>query len=278
MTNLHTHTLFCDGYDTPEKYIESAVAAGMSSLGFSAHAPMPFYCKWALPSESLKKYYHTIQELKVKYSGIIEIYCGLELDFIPAIWDYTLDIRNAEKWDYIIGSIHFVDQYPNGTHWTIDGDNLAFKKGFNEIFNGNSERAITRYFECTRQMVTQMKPQIIGHMDKIKIQYREDCLMPDSHPFFRQEIIKTLDVIVQSKCIVEINTRGMYRRNETDFYPGKWTMEQMFLRNIPVTISTDAHRAEEVPANWDTAAQFLKDAGYSVIKGLKMGKWVDFEI
>ena len=36
--NLHTHTLFCDGRDTPEDMVLSAIEKGFSVLGFSGHS------------------------------------------------------------------------------------------------------------------------------------------------------------------------------------------------------------------------------------------------
>lgn len=36
--NLHTHTCFCDGKDTPEEMIQEALKRGFDSLGFSMHS------------------------------------------------------------------------------------------------------------------------------------------------------------------------------------------------------------------------------------------------
>ena len=38
--NLHTHTTFCDGKDTPEELVEAAIAKGFDSIGFSGHSYM----------------------------------------------------------------------------------------------------------------------------------------------------------------------------------------------------------------------------------------------
>ena len=38
--NLHTHTVFCDGRDTPEELITHAISLGFESLGFSKHSHM----------------------------------------------------------------------------------------------------------------------------------------------------------------------------------------------------------------------------------------------
>jgi histidinol-phosphatase (PHP family) len=279
LSNYHIHTHFCDGSNEPVKYIEEAILKKITSIGFSAHAPMPFYCKWTLPENKLSEYFAEIQTLKSKYSQHIEIYCGLELDYIPEFWDnYTQKILRSHKWDFIIGSIHFVDKFPDDTHWTIDGGNDEFKKGLSVIFNNNSETVIRHYFEYTRQMVRLMKPQIIGHIDKIKMQHRPDCLIPDSHTIFREEMLKTFDEIACSECIIEINTRGIYRRNEPEYYPGKWAISEMAKRHIPVTINSDAHKPEEIVMLWNETARLLYNSGYRTVKLLQKGMWVDQEI
>ena len=35
--NLHTHSTYCDGADTPEEMIETALEKGFTSIGFSGH-------------------------------------------------------------------------------------------------------------------------------------------------------------------------------------------------------------------------------------------------
>ena len=37
-SNVHTHTVFCDGADTPERMVLAAISAGMDTLGFSHHS------------------------------------------------------------------------------------------------------------------------------------------------------------------------------------------------------------------------------------------------
>ena len=47
LSNLHTHSTFCDGVNTPEEIVKSAVERGFSSVGFSGHGYTDFdlcYC------------------------------------------------------------------------------------------------------------------------------------------------------------------------------------------------------------------------------------------
>jgi histidinol-phosphatase (PHP family) len=81
LTNYPTHSHFCDGKEAPEEYVKEAIKKGMSILGFSGHATVPFNNKWTIPAEKLNEYFTEINRLKVKYQSQIEIYCGLEIDY-----------------------------------------------------------------------------------------------------------------------------------------------------------------------------------------------------
>src|SRR5688572_28869408 len=126
-TNYHTHSNYCDGKENPEKYIEQAIKLKMPALGFSSHAPLPFDCLWSMPSESLDDY-HTFLD-NAKKNPLIEIYKGLEVDYIPGVIspaDFSAQL------DYTIGSVHFVEQFNNGIGWEIDGPHLLFLQGLEE--------------------------------------------------------------------------------------------------------------------------------------------------
>jgi len=53
-------------------------------LGFSSHAPIPFDCAWTMKKQALEPYIFEINELK-KSNPQIEIYAGLEVDYIPGV-------------------------------------------------------------------------------------------------------------------------------------------------------------------------------------------------
>ena len=277
-TNYHTHTSFCDGADVPANYCKTALLKGITSLGFSAHAPLPFPCKWTLPLNRFNEYISNIEILKQEFDGKIEIYCGLEIDYIPALWETIKSQYNFSRLNYLIGSIHFIDAFADGSPWTIDGSNDEFRKGFREVFDNNSHAVIRKYFQYTREMIDVVQPKIIGHIDKIKMQHNGDCLVPETDVVYRDEIFKTLEKIASSGNIVEINTRGVYRRNESDFYPSFWIIQEMARLKIPVMVNSDAHRPEELTKLWDTAHAQLKKAGYKDVIMLHKGEWVPQKI
>jgi len=272
-TNYHTHTVFCDGYAEAVCYAEEAIRQGVASLGFSAHAPVNFPTLWTINPARLGDYHNEIHRLKREYAGRLDIYCGLEADFFPDIQPEIQALYSGFSWDYIIGSIHFIGVRRNGQRWCIDGSHEEFLEGWHEIMDSDPLRPIQEYFENTRRMVRVMKPDIVGHIDKIKIQYRPDCMVPDTHPFFREQLMATLEEIAAAGCIVEVSTRGLQKEQTSDYFPCRWAIAQMYKMGIPVTISSDAHTPNMLSYGFERTEAMLREIGYRTVMMLKDGKW-----
>lgn len=261
-SNIHMHTHFCDGGEAPLKYVHEAIKQRLKSIGFSAHAPAPFECNWALPKHRLQEYITEIQKLKRQFVSEIQIYLGLEIDYFPDILPYTQKLLSEGPFDYFIGSVHFIDSYPDGKRWTIDGPNDEFRKGFQEIFNNDSITVTRKFFEYNRKMIRDLKPPVIGHIDKVKMQHRPDCFLSEAHPVFKEELIKTLEVALNAGSIVEINTRAIYKKRGDSYYPGQTVFEEMNRMGIKVMVNSDAHLPHEITKEFDSAFDALKKAGY----------------
>lgn len=268
-TNYHTHSKYCDGKSEFNDYIDSARRNGVVSLGFSSHAPVPFDCKWCMKKDDFPKYLEDINDLK-KHVHDIEIYKSLEIDFIPGVvspFEYKQDL------DYTIGSIHFVDQFPDGRRWEIDGGHELFLEGVDKIFNGNMKDAVIRYFELTREMIFSAAPTIIGHMDKIKIQNPSEKYYLEADSWYQDQILQTLRLIDQAQLIVEVSTRGIYQKKSPTTYPSPWILEIIREKDIPVTINSDAHHEKDLVSHFEETAMLLKEIGFTTVSILKEGTW-----
>ena len=273
ITNYHTHTVFCDGQAEAICFVDEAIRQGMTSLGFSAHAPVNFPTAWTINPARLGDYYSEIHRLKREYAGRLDIYCGLEADYFPDILPEVQALYSGYRWDYIIASVHYIGVLNIGKRWCIDGSHEEFLEGWREMMDGDPLRPILQYFEITREMVRTMKPDIIGHVDKIKIRHRPDCIAPDTHPFFREQLMYTLEEIAATDCIVEVSTRGIQKGHTTDYFPGRWAIAEMQKMGIPVTISSDAHTPHALTYGFGQAEDMLRETGYRCVMMLKDGKW-----
>jgi histidinol-phosphatase (PHP family) len=266
-SNFHTHSHYCDGKGALEDYLQEAVKSDVRTVGFSSHAPVPFPCKWCINQEALPQYLEEIESLKPVFPDL-QIYKGLEIDFIPGViapedFDSVLD--------YTIGSIHIVDQF-EGIHWEIDNTLEVFHHGLSKIFQGDLRKAITRYYELTRAMIESGPPDIVGHLDKIKVN-AQHCSFDESERWYHDEIDKTLKIIAATDAIVEVNTRGLYKRKSTTPYPSPWILERLRGSNIPIMLNSDAHHPEDLTREFEPALSLLKDIGFKHFSVLDSGKW-----
>jgi len=271
-TNFHMHSNYCDGKGELTDYVDEAKKLNMLSVGFSSHAPVPFPTKWCMKSDRLSDYLDSIEKIKASNTEL-QIYKGLEVDFIP---DVTSPNLFKDKLDYTVGSIHFVEKLPDGRGWEIDGTHTLFLEGYSKIFNNDIRQAISRYFELTREMIVTACPSVVGHMDKIKIQNVDGKFFNETDAWYQDEVKKTIDVIHSSGAIVEVNTRGIYQKKSPTTYPSPWILELLHKKNIPVTISSDAHHRDDIINQFPETASLLKKIGFKTLTVLHDKTWRPF--
>jgi len=273
LTNYHSHTHYCDGKSAPEVYIKAAIKQGLKAYGFSSHAPLPFPCKWAIPRPKIKDYLVEIQELKEQYAGQIEIYLGLEVDYIPGrITPKNTFIRRLDL-DYTIGSVHFVGNWSDGKPFQADGTHAQFLKGLREIYKNDVQKLMSNYFKITRDMVALACPDVVGHLDKLKIHNEKGQLFSEQSDWYIFEVLKTLEIIKKAGAILEVNTRGIYKKKTTELYPSKWVLEYAHHMQIPICLNSDAHHPNEITKGLENAIEVLKTIGFEERMVLLGGEW-----
>ena len=266
-SNFHTHSHYCDGKGKIEDYLRAAADSDVLSIGFSSHAPVPFPCTWCMKQDALADYLEEITWAGKSFPQL-EIYKGLEVDYIP---DVISPLTFSDRLDFTVGSIHFVEHY-DGKRWEIDNTLEVFKDGLNKIFNNDIKAAVTRYLELTREMLNTAPPAILGHLDKIKVNALQ-LSFDETEQWYRDEVAKTIDVISDSNTIVEVNTRGLYKKKSATTYPSPWILEQLLDQNIRITISSDAHHPQDLVRNFDTTLSLLNAIGFKNMSILQNGVW-----
>jgi len=272
--NLHTHTNFSDGSSDPEEYIKEAVSQGFDALGFSDHAPVSFKNTFAIGEEKLEEYVSTILELRKLYSSP-SILLALEVDYIPGITTPFDFYRNNYPFDYLIGSIHLVKNEDPDKLWFIDGPDISiYDNGLQEVFSGDIKKAVTSYYLQIQEMITTQKPDIIGHPDKIKM-YNRGRYFQENDPWYVRLVDETLDLIKDSGSVIEVNTRGIYKKRSDTLFPGPEILKKIHQLNIPVTISSDAHKPHEISLYFEETRVILKEIGFKGV-WLKTGEgWTE---
>ncbi len=259
-SNYHTHSLYCDGKEPLKNYVEAAENLHYAQLGFSSHGPLPFDNDFSIKEEELTNYCAEIDELQK--STPVTLLKALECDFVPSMSKPFDTFRQEHHLDYIIGGVHLVRPTDREGIWFIDGPNRdIFDEGLANLFDNDIHKAVTTFWEQTFEMLETEHLDIIAHFDKIKM-HNQHRFFEEDDPWFKVLADKALQLIKRHDVIIEINTRGLYKKRYDGFYPGTRLLMEARKLDIPVVISSDAHKAQDLGQCCPEAWAELQRCGY----------------
>lgn len=275
-TNYHSHSHFSDGKFDPEIYIQRAIELGLPAYGISDHGPFKYSGASNLRPDQVATYVRTIRQLQEKYSDQIQVYCAMEVDYIPDVMDVQHEqIVNANL-DYTICSVHHAGFYEaTQKMYSIDNSAKGLQKGIDELFDGDTRAMVEHYFALTRKMIQEAPPTILGHIDRIKKNNMHQPFFDEKESWYRAAVEATLDVIEQSAVIVEVNTKSFYKAYTTAPDPSFWIMEMIYERNIPIHLSSDTHHPDHITGAFEQVARKLKAIGFKRQRILIDSVWGD---
>lgn len=262
--NFHTHSHYDDGRMAMEDFVIEAIDQGFDALGFSGHSPLPNDNEWSIKAADLPEYVAMGKRLKAQYNSQIDLYLGLEIDYTPGLSDDFDVFRKGIPLDYCIGSVHLVRHPTNGKIWFIDGPEAHFFEGLDDIFGGDIRQAVTAYFEQSMAMVQTQCPDIIGHLDKVKMHNKERFFSTEEG-WYRDLVSRLLQTVANSEVIVEVNTRGVYTGKTSAYFPDEWVLEQCLHLGIPVMVNSDAHQPDQLSMHVKEAEELLRNIGFKKI-------------
>jgi histidinol-phosphatase (PHP family) len=242
-TDYHMHSFYSDGRSVPEDYIETALKAGLSEMGFSEHLTLFRELEdWNMNPVNLSPYLEHIKLLKDETKKI-KIKTGLEVDFIPGKEKETGKYLAPLPLDYIIGSVHYLGEK------TVDVGP--------EFYEGKSiDRLFESYFDSVISAVNSDLFDIIGHCDLIRIYGYKPASDPE--PLYRN----LARAMKAHNVAFEINTNGR-NRPLADFYPDRRYLHIFREENIPVCVNSDAHMPSRIGQYFDEAYELLRYVGFT---------------
>lgn len=253
LQNLHTHTTYCDGIDTPEQVVQQAISLGMDSIGFSEHSPLFYSPLYNDIKEKNKRYREEIRRLKDAYRGKIHILCGLEVDLYSA--------KDQEpSYDYLIGSVHYL--HIGNEYVGFDRDSATVERVINTYFKGNGLAYAKAYYEALGEMPTLMSADIIGHFDLITKHAEKVTLFDTEDPVYRAYATDAMDVLVKKVPVLEINTGAVARGYRTAVYPDPFLLKEWKKRGGEIIISSDCHDKRNLLCAFGDAVALARECGF----------------
>lgn len=275
LTNYHSHCTFCDGKAPMEDFVKSAIQAGFTAYGVSSHAPLPFATRWTLKQEKMPAYLAELNQLKQKYADRIELYAGLEIDYLDDRQNPAMAYFQELPLDYRIGSVHLI-YTEEGEIIDTDTNPENFKALLDKYFHGDLKPMVSRYFEASMRMVELGGFDFIGHADKISFNANQCQEGATEQPWYKKKREELFALIAAKGMMMEINTKAFLKRG--CFFPAREHFSLIRELGIPVVVNSDAHLPELVNAGRQEALKALKEVGFDTVRELTGGKWINAEI
>jgi histidinol-phosphatase (PHP family) len=256
LTDYHLH-LRLDDLDArpPEHFTEDNVARyravaqerGIAELGVSEHVyrfeqaltvwQHPLWQEYA--TDDLDAYCEFVRERT-------DLRLGIEADFVPGSEDRMANLLDERDFDYVVGSVHFL------RNESIDMDDYSV---WDRAYS--PEEIWERYFQTLGQAARSGLFDILAHPDLVKVWGPE---RPRPEGDLRRYYEPAIEAIAEADVAVEVSTAGL-RKRARELYPAQAFLEMCVDAGAPVALSSDAHRPEDVGADYPRALELLERVG-----------------
>jgi histidinol-phosphatase (PHP family) len=230
--------------DAVERYVEVAQARGIDQIGFSEHV---YYFEetralWTTPYHRerclyrLEPYVNAIVEAKRRG---MPVKLGLEVDYEPDKEEETHDILAPYPWDFLIGSIHFIDGRG------IDGEpSLVSAVGV--------EAAWRRYYDTLGRAARSGLFDTLAHPDLVK-------MFGPEIPWDWSAVAAQLDGVR-----LEVSSAGLHKPHGM-LYPNAELLSAAKASGVEITLASDAHVPQNVGRDLDSAIEHARAGGYDMV-------------
>lgn len=266
MIDSHSHTAYSKhAIGTIDELVQASIAAGVTVLTITDHAPFPMDVNNRLLESELDQYFADIEHVQELYKGQITILSGLELDYMPGTDSFNLDLLERYPTDFVIGSIHYVEVPDKGVVKVWELPRLA------------GQAFLDRYFANLENLLESKLFDAVGHADTLLRGVPEDVLLRRIQPL--------LATIARSGIAFELNASGLRKSSldpktgcEVDglwSYPSRELVSELISRGVPFTVGSDAHAPEDAGAGIAELLGALRPLGLEKISYYEKHRRID---
>ena len=249
--NFHTHTIFCDGKNTAEEMVQSAIEQDMTAIGFSGHSYSDTET-YGMKPEVCAEYRKEVLCLKEKYGEQIEIYLGLEQDSLCPAPDYP--------YDYLIGAVHAF--FKDGNYICVDYSAEKMIENVENYYGGDYYAYAEHYYRVLTDTVLKFDPTFIAHFDLLTKFNEGNKYFDESHPRYRAAALNALHELMKAGKPFEINTGAISSGYRTTPYPAPFILKELHDLGGKIILSGDSHSCEGLLCGYERATKLAKECGF----------------
>jgi histidinol-phosphatase (PHP family) len=234
-----------------DRYLEAARAAGIEELGVSEHIDRfadgleiwdhPQWREWGV--DDLAAYCEFVRTTPLRL--------GIEMDFVPGREDRIASVLDRHRFDYVVGSVHFVHGQA-----AVDWDIYDIWESISD-----PDKVWKLYFDTLAEAVRTGLYDILAHPDLVKV-WGDRRPAPERDPRFYYEPV--IEAIAETPIAIEFSTAG-WRKPVAEQYPSRAFAEMCLDAGAPFALSSDAHVPEDVGRDYDRAVETMRDWGIEEI-------------
>jgi histidinol-phosphatase (PHP family) len=234
-----------------ERYRTAASERGIAQLGVSEHVYRfrqalevwrhPFWEGYA--HDDLDEYCSFVREQT-------DLRLGIEADFVAGAEDRTANLLER-GFDYVIGSVHFLRD------GAVDMDDYSVWSS-----GRSTEEVWRRYFQTIAESARSGLFDVIAHPDLVKYWSPAHVAHSQRRPEgdLRRYYEPAVEAIAEAGIAVEVSTAGL-RKPVGEIYPSRAFLEMCVEAGLPVSLSSDAHRPQDIGADYEQALELLDAVG-----------------
>ena len=248
--------------DSLEEIVRAYIAHGYTWVGITEHMP-PERDALSYPDElaaglnavdqqaRFAEYMATCRRLRDKYASEIRILVAFETEGYSGYESWVTAVREAHEPDYIVGSVHQINDE------LFDGSPEWYRAAADTV--GGVDELYCAYFDRQFEMITKLRPEVIGHFDLVRI-FDPDYRSRLVKPLVWERVVRNLEAIRDLGSILDFNLAAL-KKGQAEPYVSRPILEQALKLGIAVVPGDDSHSVGNVDRHWDEGIRFLREAG-----------------
>jgi histidinol-phosphatase (PHP family) len=260
----HSGSFCSHAQDSLAEIVEQYLRLGYSWVGITEHMPPP--SNDLVPPEEKKagldckglwqrfeRYVAECRALQARYRPALTLLVGVEAEICTGYAPLLRRIIDVLKPDYIVGSVHHVDDL------LIDASPELFARAVRAA--GGIEALYCRYFDHQHELLCEFQPAVVGHFDLIRL-FDADHRTNLALASVKKRIDRNLMTIRRLGLSLDLNLRA-FSKGQEEPYPCKPILREALQLGIPLLPGDDSHGVAGVGMHWDRCLRLAEKLRFS---------------